>query len=303
MKIEDMMSQKIWVPYLITRDAKGKTQKKPSCDGKTYAKWKKEKDLVLMTYSHAVARKESTPGLAGVGFVIPDGIAVIDLDVKKNDAGLKPASHNIISTLNSYTELSPSGKGGIHIIVQANLVQYSKLDTVIDGQSVEVILPGNFVTYTGNTIGGNTLIEDRGPNLLAMYTAANRLPSIKSPPNLPGSCKSEACPFSLGTCTYGLRALDTECTRVRGTTEGHRTKTLLGASRRIGRLIPDGHINETEATLALERAGRATGLPDEKVKSRVHDGIAKGKTESPPSGIHSIQYTKFKFEIPKNAGP
>jgi primase-polymerase (primpol)-like protein len=69
----NLKAQYIWIPWLD-----GNPGKKPSLDGKRYAKWSDKR--ILMKYEDAISLQTRTPGLAGVGFVIPDGYVVVDLD-------------------------------------------------------------------------------------------------------------------------------------------------------------------------------------------------------------------------------
>ena len=143
----ELAYQRIWIPWL--RDSTG--GKKPSLDGQRYAKWSDRS--ILLLYADAKSLADSTPGLSGEGFVIPPDYATIDLDDCFNEDGnLKPAARTIVNTLGSYTEHSPSKKG-VHVIVKADLQGFSKLATTVNGQSTEVLTPGNFVTFTGLSLG------------------------------------------------------------------------------------------------------------------------------------------------------
>ena len=228
---------------------------------------------ILMTYADAKSLAESTPGLSGVGFVIPPGLpgyAVVDLDDCYQDGNLKPAAQTIISNLRSYTERSPSGKG-LHIIVLADLQGYSKLATTIDGQSTEVLTPGNFVTFTGDTIQDPGIIDCT--SILEQLYADNNIKK-RTTPNRPIGVNIRSHP---GSCSYGRACLRSECNRIRQAKVGSRAQTLLKGAYRMGRLIPGGHIDESAAVLDLERAGQSTGLLKEKVRKTVSDGLDEGK--------------------------
>lgn len=164
------MALKCWIPFMLVPDG-DKVYKRPSVDGVRPARWKHESDTLLTTYADAVALKERTPGLAGVGLSIPSGIAIIDLDKCYDSGTIKPAASSIIDNFNSYTEKSPS-RNGIHIITAAWLTGFSKHTFNQDGQSIEILTPGNFATFTGKTIGQESGITDCTPALLKMYADA-----------------------------------------------------------------------------------------------------------------------------------
>ena len=111
--MNNLKAHYIWIPWLD-----GNPGKKPSLDGKTYAKWSNRS--ILLTFEDAVDLQTRTPGLVGVGFVIPNGYVVIDLDRCFAQDMPNTQATELLMKFNSYAELSPSGKG-IHIIVKANI--------------------------------------------------------------------------------------------------------------------------------------------------------------------------------------
>ncbi len=156
--LSELKEMRIWLIFRYTKDG----QKMPSWanTGKYGLKWRNPANL--LTYSEAIAARGRFRA-AGIGFVIPTGFAVVDLDNcyptsgaqpgDNIDGDLNPAATGLANQLGSYTEKSPSGRG-LHIIVQAELPAGCKrFEYITDGQKVEVKVPETcYVTFTGNTI-------------------------------------------------------------------------------------------------------------------------------------------------------
>ena len=83
----------------------------------------------------------------GIGFVFDGkGIVGIDLDDCLFDNAIDPKFENIIKTLNSYTEVSPSGSG-VHIFIRCNEEPYP---TGKKKGNVEIYSKQRYFTVTGN---------------------------------------------------------------------------------------------------------------------------------------------------------
>ena len=97
----------------------------------------------------------------GIGFVFSrqDNYIGIDIDKCVIDGKTNAFSTEIIDTLDSYTEFSPSGKG-IHIIIKGNLPQ-SVLGTGRKNtkHGLEIYSYGRFFTFTGNRENSNDVYE------------------------------------------------------------------------------------------------------------------------------------------------
>ncbi|MGH0943820.1 phage/plasmid primase, P4 family [Bacillus mycoides] len=97
----------------------------------------------------------------GIGFVFSrqDNYVGIDLDTCCVDGKLNVFATEIIDTLDSYTEFSPSMKG-IHIIIKGNLPQ-SVLGTGRKNtkHGLEIYSYGRFFTFTGNRENSNDVYE------------------------------------------------------------------------------------------------------------------------------------------------
>ena len=106
----------------------------------------------------------------GIGFVFSrqDNYIGIDIDKCVTDGKTNTFATEIIDTLDSYTEFSPSGKG-IHIIVKGNLPQ----NVVGTGRKntkhgLEIYAHGRYFTFTGNKENSNE-VYDRTDELAEVF--------------------------------------------------------------------------------------------------------------------------------------
>lgn len=97
----------------------------------------------------------------GIGFVFSrqDNYIGIDIDKCVTDGRINTFANEIIETIDSYTEFSPSGEG-IHIIIKGNLPQ----NVIGTGRKntqhgLEIYAHGRYFTFTGNTENANEVIE------------------------------------------------------------------------------------------------------------------------------------------------
>ena len=294
MKLDTLKDMKIWIPFMLVPEG-DRMAKKPSFDGIHYAKWKKESHL-LMTYAAAKSLAETTPGLEGVGLSIPKGIAIIDLDKCVDNAGaIKTAAQTIISNLRSYTEYSPSGTG-VHCVTVASLTEFTTKRFHQDGQSVEVLLPGTFCTFTGKIVGQESDINDCTLILLDLFAKAGIQPSTYHQPPMGGGY-GQRCQHESEHCPYGLAALESECKKVRPMRYPGRTDALFKAAAMLGQLVASGHLEEAQVYRELTRAGHSTGLSAEKCKATIRDGMARGKTQ--PRNVDCKPKSKKLKLLPK----
>lgn len=105
-------------------------------------------------FETAVNALDNNPIASGIGFVLGDGFTGIDIDGGINEhGGLSPLAADIVRMFNSYTEVSPSGKG-LHIIAKADwpeLMEQANIRLKIGGHE-EIALVGHsgYFTVTGN---------------------------------------------------------------------------------------------------------------------------------------------------------
>lgn len=95
----------------------------------------------------------------GLGFVFNgDGIIGIDLDEVIENNSLKKSAIEIINSIDSYIEKSPSGKG-IHFIGRVNK-EIQSLKKVYDNLRVEIYPSKRFFTVTGQVLSDSIEIKD-----------------------------------------------------------------------------------------------------------------------------------------------
>jgi len=117
-------------------------------------------------------RAKQYAGWDGIGFVftISTGIVGIDLDDcfvigADGQRRLKPWALDIVQTLDSYTEYSPSHKG-VHILVRGEI----PFSITKNNVGVEIYNEARYFTVTGEQIGDVSEIQERPKALLAVHT-------------------------------------------------------------------------------------------------------------------------------------
>src|SRR5206468_7814503 len=94
----------------------------------------------------------------GVGIVLGDGLVGVDLDHCRDPetGAIAPWAQTVIATLDSYTEVSPSGTG-LHVLLHG--------ESAISGRRkgpIEMYADGRYFTVTGQHLAGTpTTIETR----------------------------------------------------------------------------------------------------------------------------------------------
>lgn len=125
----------------------------------------------------------------GIGLGIFDGYSAIDIDDCVIDGRLSELAKDVIRTMDSYTELSPSGNG-VRIIFKAGDFSYDKEKYYINNRKnkLEVYVSGctnKYVTLTGNVLR-DVPIAERSAELWALLDYYMR----KSPPSAEGGSRS-----------------------------------------------------------------------------------------------------------------
>ena len=119
------------------------------------------------TFAEAVAAWED--GQAdGVGVVLGEGLVGVDLDRCRNPKTgvLTEEANSIITALNSYTEISPSGTG-VHILLRGALPPRGRRKGL-----VEIYSDGRYFTVTGAHVSGTpTTIQDRTAALADLHAS------------------------------------------------------------------------------------------------------------------------------------
>lgn len=122
--------------------------------------------------------------IAGLGLGIFNGFSAVDIDHCVKDGKLSDLAVDVINTMDSYTEYSPSGEG-VRIIFKAAF-DYDKDLYYINNQNLglEIYVSGctnKYVTLTGNVIR-NVGVNERGAELKALLELYMKKP--EPPPKL-----------------------------------------------------------------------------------------------------------------------
>lgn len=136
-----------WVGWkYVPGDKEGDKPRKVPINSKD-GSWAKSNDAstwgIFGQAVDAVARYD----LSGIGIMFANNIFGVDIDHCFEDDTIKDFAQEIIDTVQSYTEMSPSGTG-IHILCQGELPDGGRKKG-----DVEMYCAGRFFTVTGNQYG------------------------------------------------------------------------------------------------------------------------------------------------------
>ena len=157
---EELTGRRQWVAWRI-----GERDGKPSKFPYTPGTGKMAKSNSPATWrSYADACEAQRNGADGIGFMFSkdDPYAGVDLDKCRNpDTGaIASWAQRIVKRLNSYTEISPSGKG-LHIIIRGTVPPGGNRTGNLpaawnagDGAEVEMYSERRYFTMTGNQLAG-----------------------------------------------------------------------------------------------------------------------------------------------------
>lgn len=178
---EEMILLHQWVPYSLRWSEKtGKFDKIPM-NPKTGYNAKSNKPETWGSFDVAVKRALNRK-LGGVGFVFSKNDPYVGIDLDKcisEDGEVESWASEIIAALNSYTELSPSGKG-YHIIGRGQLPARGRRK-----DRIEMYDSNRFFTVTGLDYGVGKM-RDLQEELNALHTKVfrkDRPKRILGPPN------------------------------------------------------------------------------------------------------------------------
>lgn len=177
----ELKSLRRWLGFKVEGKEDGKTTKRPynAINGKLA---RVNDALTWTTFNYALNGCVKY-GFDGLGFVLGDGIFGVDLDNHPDKDGVCPLSdedfkifsQEFISTLDSYSELSQSGKG-IHIICYGKLPEGNRRKGC-----VEMYDSGRFFAFTGNVVH-NTPINDREEQVKPLWEKYVRTPMNENEP-------------------------------------------------------------------------------------------------------------------------
>lgn len=189
----ELKNMRQWVGFVLDFNPdKGKNDKIPintllfnnarSNDPGTWTTFDKAILAIGKRANYKVSRKSGneyhTSPVDGIGIMFANGIFGVDLDhVINPDGSIDPAAQDIIDTIDSYTEYSPSGTG-VHILCKGDIPPGERRAGII-----EMYNAGRFFTVTGQTYGAAKMLEERTAQAAAVH--AKYLKKSVEPPAAP----------------------------------------------------------------------------------------------------------------------
>jgi putative DNA primase/helicase len=242
-----------------------------------------ESDYPTTWASYDLARKAwlaNSGFYLGIGrmFLKEQGITGIDLDGCIDEHGeVALWAQRVVERLNSYTEISPSGRG-LHIWVKGSIPKnLGPAKPKPDGYEMYDHL--RYFTWTGKHLPGTPeTIEERQEQLLALYNEIAAMRAAKK--------KRASSPIAGADTPYGLAALEAECSAMASTGEGARNDQLNTSAYNLGQLVGGGELSRGRVERELESAARRAGLSpfeiEKTLRSGLEDGMEKPRAAPPP---------------------
>lgn len=166
-----MLEAPRWILWRLEQRDKQPT--KVPYDAKTFHHAKTNDPSTWCDYATAEASLKSGGNFTGLGFVLGDGFAGVDIDGCMTGNDIQPWAWSIIRTLESYSEVSPSGTG-VKIFLLAELERGRKKlmgSPLVEGGKVpglEIYGTGRYFAVTGEEIGISDDCEERQEQLDAL---------------------------------------------------------------------------------------------------------------------------------------
>lgn len=210
-------------------------------------------------------RAQKKYDMHGLGWVFTKeaGIVGIDLDDCVNEGQVEPWAMQIVLSLNSYTEVSPSGHG-LHIFMRG------QIDRALGPTSespIEMYGWGRYFTVTGNHLPGSpqTLATDEGQLSKLWQTESDRRKGGEV--HLPEKTKD------LDLSPYTRKAYNDEIGRLATSAEGCRNDTLNRVSFSLGQFVQKGLLDRVEIESTLLTIAVNLGLGDREAQRTITSGI------------------------------
>lgn len=106
----------------------------------------------------AAAKVAEDNGYPGVGIELGDGLVGIDLDDCVHDGRIDPWAKEIVDSVGSYAEVSPSGTG-VHVLAYADPTRTGAIGRADHRRGIEVYNHGRYFTVTGRQVGSGGLAD------------------------------------------------------------------------------------------------------------------------------------------------
>ncbi|WP_442957034.1 phage/plasmid primase, P4 family [Peribacillus sp. Aquil_B8] len=131
----------------------------------------------------SIVHRYNQGGYDGIGFMFSkdDPFIGIDIDHCVNEGALTELAEDVIETVQSYTEYSPSGQG-VHIIAKGKLpLKGPGTGRKNPGMGLEVYRHGRYFTFTGDSLGEIPIVErsDELKILFDKYLKEKEMPAPK----------------------------------------------------------------------------------------------------------------------------
>lgn len=174
---EELKRSGLFCRWKLELSSKGKPTKMP------YAmSGAKARSTVKADFANFRLVVANLDGFDGIGLGIFDGFNAIDIDDCVADGKMSEMAQAVVDTMNSYTEVSPSGTG-IRIIFKAKDLTFDRKRYYINNQKahLEVYIAGatnKYVTLTGNAL--NDLgVEERSEEIKQVLEQFMVRPEVK----------------------------------------------------------------------------------------------------------------------------
>ena len=175
-----------WVCFkLIYNEKLGKYDKIPY-NAKTGGKAMSNNKSTWADFNTALAATTKY-SFDGLGIMFANGLCGIDIDGCVDEQGnLSPLAQGIISIMNSYSELSPSGKG-LHILFFGEIEDLPDTYKKNPNNGVEIYSSGRFFTVTGNCINNKDIEERKAEIKIVQEKFMSRAAQVIISPPSPSS--------------------------------------------------------------------------------------------------------------------
>ena len=234
------------------------------------------------TYEQAMHAWRSNPEkYAGIGreFVRKQNLTSIDLDKCIDEGQIAPWAQAEIERLNSYTDISPSGRGvhiWVHGIIPSNLGPNKP-----EPDGIEMYDHSRYFTWTGKHLNGTpTTIENRQVELLDLHQEVTARRAQAKRQAVTKKQPSTRRTTSGSDTRYGLHALESECRDMRQAFEGARNDQLNRSAFALGQLVAGGELSRLTVERELFAAAAAVGLDEREREKTMGSGIEKGMDNS-----------------------
>lgn len=302
---EEARKRKIWLVWRAVPTDDGKIDKVPwRTDGAGRLAWSNPLNRITFDEARELylagqkLPERNGRHFAGVGFIVPersdDGVNLVvhDLDDAIEDGKISDGALDILHRINSYSELSPSGRG-IHTISlsgdlngKPNLGRKDNQPLKYNGQSIEVFVRNHFVTFTGWRIDDYpTDVLERTEEVCKIYSELVVIKEgSKEEPQKRVAANQNISDYDQRARRYVEKALEAEAALVRtakrptSNSKGSRNNTLNDAALKIGRFVPKW-IGADEVERTLLRAATANQMSEDEARATIKSGLKAGMKE------------------------